>query len=181
MKPLVQQAKAILLEPKHLEPRRPLVCEHEECAASRRIGAHSLARCLRQAIEAVAQVDRSGADEDPNTAWDHRRSRTVNRRSRACSSNTAGIWRRRDALSSSTNDDVVITEPCTSTSEDGFKPALRLDLSLDPAVPRVSCSMRYFQNFSVAGLVPSSAANASALSPLLRQRSIRFRHSSRPV
>src|SRR4051812_29563300 len=123
MKPLVQQAKAIFLEPKHLEPRRPLVGEHKECAASRRIRAHSLARCLRQAIESVAQVDRSRADEDPNTAWNHRRSRTVSRRSRACSSNTAGIWRRREVLSSSTNDDVVITGLRTSTSDDGFKTA----------------------------------------------------------
>jgi hypothetical protein len=37
-----------------------------------------------------------------------------------------------------------------------------------------SFPMRYFQYFSVPALMPSSAANCSALSPLSRQRSIRF-------
>ncbi len=72
---------------------------------------------------------------------------------------------------------------CARTRPSWREPAdtFRADLPLDPAAPRVSCSMQYFQNFSVAGFGPSSAANASALSSLSRQRSIRFRHSSRPV
>src|SRR6185369_7911270 len=113
----------------------------------------------------------------------HRRSNTASRRSSAFSSNVAGIWRQRDLLSSRTNDDddATLVDVRTSTSDDASSDDFRRALVVGATLPRVSCSRRYFQNFSVAGFVPSSAAKASALRSFSRHRSIRFRHSSRPV
>src|SRR3954470_24633786 len=144
MKPLVQQEEDIFLEPKHFESRRAFVGEHEQCAASRRIGTHSLARCLRQAIKAMTQVDWRRADEDTNTTWNHSRSSTASRRSSARSSNATGISRRRDAPNSSTNDaDAEIAGARPSTSDDAFSAEFRLDSPFGAATPRGSCSMRY--------------------------------------
>jgi hypothetical protein len=70
VQPLVQQAKAVTLEPEHFDACRTLVGEHEQRATLHRVGADPLARRLREAIETVPQVYRRCADEDANTARD---------------------------------------------------------------------------------------------------------------
>jgi hypothetical protein len=93
------------IEPQHFQARRALVGEDEQCAAAHRIGADALARRLRKAIEAMTQIDRCGANDDPNAA---RNPAALQHREQSLESlrvDCAGICRRRALPSSSTNGD----------------------------------------------------------------------------
>src|SRR6185437_5191028 len=169
---LVEQAEPVSVEPEHLEPRRRLPREHEQCPARHGLLPDALARHLRETVEPVPHVDRLSAHEDPHPRRDHRAaSRRRSKRPSASTSNDAGTPTLRPSANRTANrSSVVRTSGCTSTSFAGEgTPAF-------PAGPRLN-SRRH--RYSVAAPAPTRPANSAALSPLASHRATNCGHASR--
>ena len=180
VKALVQQAQAVAVEPEHLQPRRRSSAEHEHRAAVDRIPPHALTGELREPIESEPHVDRLDAEEDTHAGGNH----VVASRTASSAFNADRVEGRRHPQPPAVPElDLEAARPPprppgrTSTIDDTIEPPHSPPRSR--ALGAEPVFSLYLQNCSVPALIPVSAANSFAVSPLSFQRSTRFRHSSR--